>query len=223
MKNSSSLSARLRVLDTPVLSDALDTLGIHAVADVQPLGPAVRIAGPARTVLIGHPADDGVRPRHLGTAAIEEADAGDVIVIAHRSRDDAAGWGGLLSLAAQLRGVEGVLIDGLARDLDDFHALGFPVYGRAGVPTSARGRVVELAADIPVPIGTGTCHPGDWVVADRSGAVVIPRDRVNEVLARAEWLMSRETAMADRLRAGEVVTQVLDRSYEEMLHQNSAH
>lgn len=160
--------------------------------------------------------------RHLGTTAIEDSEPGDVIVVAHRSTPGAAGWGGLLSVAAQQRGVVGVVIDGSARDLDDYDTLDFPVYGRAGTPVSARGRVAETATGEPVEIAGQTCRPGDWVVADRSGCVVIPVEHLAEVLDTAERLAERERLMAADLRRGEPAPVVLGRDYETMLNSRSS-
>src|SRR5262245_56651333 len=105
-------AARLQKLDTGCVSDALDALGVRGV--ILGLGPVSvprRIAGAAVTVRLGPAA--GRRPdRHLFTAAIEAAAPGDVIVVEHGGRTDAAGWGGLLSLAAYARGLAGTVVDG---------------------------------------------------------------------------------------------------------------
>ncbi|MFE7243128.1 RraA family protein [Streptomyces sp. NPDC057580] len=217
-----SLRERLRQLDTSTLSDALDALGLNGVVPgLTPYGPPTRIAGRARTVELG-PATGQVADRHLCTAAIEAAQPGDVIVIAHNSRADVAGWGGLLSVAAQAGGVAGVIVDGVCRDVDDYIDLGLPVYARGAVPTSARGRVAEIATGTAIPLGPVTVRPGDWLVADRSGTVVIVQERVKQVLDTAEALSAREALMAADLRTGQRVTEVLGRTYETMLGHRTA-
>ena len=118
---SSRVSSRL---DACAVSDALDKLGLAGVVTGIPrLTTDRRISG--RVVTVKLEKDDG-RPaasRHLGTTAIEAAQAGDVIVLEQRTGIDAACWGGNLSLAAQLRGVAGVVIDGPARDVDEAREL----------------------------------------------------------------------------------------------------
>ena len=211
-----SLVSRLAALDTPTLSDALDRAGLPGVVlGLHALSEQARIAGRAVTVLLG-PADGKPRDRHLCSAAVEAAGPGQVIVIAHHGRTDAAGWGGLLSLSASVRGIEGVVIDGACRDVDESRELGLPVYGRAGVPVSARGRVVEVDWDVPVPIGELTVAPGDLVMADGSGVVIVAAADAETVLGHAEQIAARERAMARAIRAGHPVSQVMGGNYETM-------
>jgi regulator of RNase E activity RraA len=202
----------------------MDQLGLAGVArGLRGLTVARRVTGPVRTVALG-PADGGgtgrtpaAAGRHLGTAAIEAAQPGDVIVVAAGGRVDAAGWGGVLSLAATMRGVSGVIVDGACRDVDESATLDLPVYALAGVPTTARGRQVEVGWNTPVDIAGVTVSPGDLVVADGSGVVFLPAGRADDVIAAAERIAAREAAMADRLRAGEPASAVLSADYEEML------
>lgn len=201
---------RLRRLDTCALSDALDTLGLPgATTGIRPLWPVDHvIAGVARTVQAGPRSTDGPSA-HIATAAIEAADPGDVIVIANNGRTDVSCWGGILTVAAQLREIGGVVIDGACRDIAESDELGFPVFGRAVVPVSARGRVVQLTMGVPVEFAGVTVDQGDLVLADRSGVVFVPLDHAEDVIALAERIVARETAMADAVRAGRPVTEVM--------------
>src|ERR1700716_785742 len=157
------LAARLARLDTCGVSDALDRLGIQgAVLGLRPMWPCPRIAGEAITVRLRRAEPGEHAPRHLGTAAIEAGGPGSVIVIEHHSRDDAAGWGGILSLAARLRVVEGVIVDGTPRDVDDSRDAGSPVYARAATPIPARGRILEDSMGEPIQVGGLTGNPGDY-------------------------------------------------------------
>ena len=107
---------RLSKLDSCAVSDALDKLGLKGVASgIERMATDRRISG--RVVTVKLEADNGrpVASRHLGTTAIESAQPGDVIAIEQRSGRNAASWGGNLSLAAQLRGISGVIVDGPAR------------------------------------------------------------------------------------------------------------
>jgi len=208
---------RLRALDTCALSDALNALGHEGVAyGLRGLTVPVRIAGRAVTVALGAP---GHTPpsRHLCTAAVEASGAGEVIIVAAGGRLDAAGWGGILSRAATARGIDGVVVDGAARDIDESHELGLPVYARAGVPRTARGRLVETGWGQPVAIGDLTVATGDLVLADRSGVVFVPAAVAGEVLDRAEAIAAREAAMARRIADGEPVSTVMSADYETML------
>lgn len=213
-----SLIARLSALDTCAVSDALDSMSLPAaVTGLAPLTVRRRIAGPAQTVKLGPEKPVGAPVRHLGTAAIESATPGDVIVIAHTSGIQCAGWGGVLSSGALLRGVAGVVIDGPARDIDEAAALQFPVYGRSANARTARGRVFEQDFDCQIEIGGVPVQPGDLTLADSTGVVFVPAGVAVEVVRRAERIAERERLMVAALRRGEPITEVVGRDYEEML------
>ncbi|MEO3858186.1 RraA family protein [Acrocarpospora sp. B8E8] len=207
-------------LGTCALSDALDAMGLPGVLPgVRALSGVPAVAGRAVTVRLG-PAGDGVPARHLCTSAVDSAGPGQVVVVAHPGPYEGAapaGWGGILSLAAHRRGIEGVVVGGPVRDVDEARQLGFGVFGRAPTPVTARGRVVETGWDEPIVIGEVTVRPGDLVVADENGVVVAPADRLPELLARARAIVSREAAIAAAVRAGVPVAEAMGRDYEEML------
>lgn len=212
------LVARLAALDSCAVSDALDSLGLPpAVTGLDPLGAARRIAGPVVTVKLGpdRPADAPLR--HLGTAAIDAANPGDIIVLEHSSGVECAGWGGVLSIGAQRRGVAGVIVDGPARDIDEARALGFPLYGRYATARTARGRAYEQAFNCAVTIGEARVAPGDYALADSSGVVFVPYAKLEAVVRRAERISRKERLMVDALRRGEPASAVLGRDYETLL------
>jgi 4-hydroxy-4-methyl-2-oxoglutarate aldolase len=220
------LLARLAALDSCACSDAMDQLGLAGVADgLRGLTVARRVTGPVITVQLGPAADRvasscGPSPqgsRHLGTAAIEAAQPGDVIVVAAGGRIDAAGWGGILSLAAVTREVGGVIVDGACRDVDESAELGLPVFALAATPRTARGRQTEIAWDVPVVAAGIRVEPGDLVVADGSGVVFLPAGRAAEIITAAERIAAREAAMAARVHDGEPVSQVMSADYENLL------
>jgi regulator of RNase E activity RraA len=212
------LVARLVALDSCAVSDALDSLGLPpAVAGLVPLSIDKRIAGPARTVKLGPEKPLRGPIRHLGTAAIEAAERGDIIVIEHSSGVECAGWGGVLSSGALIRDVGGVVIDGPARDIDEARALGFPVYGRSANPRTARGRVYEQDFECRIEVAGVAVEPGDLVLADATGVAFVPRAAAQAVLRRAERIAHRERLMVEALRKGERITEVVGRDYEEML------
>ena len=201
---------RLRALDTCAVSDALDTLGLRgATTGVGPLWDnGGVVVGRARTVTAGPRQDDRVA-QHIAAAAIEAAGAGDVLVIANDGRVDVSCFGGILTLAAHRRGLLGVVIDGACRDIAESEDIGFPVFGRAVVPITARGRIVQLAMDEPVQFAGVTVRCHDLVIADRNGVVFVPVEESDRVLDLAERIVAREAAMADAVRAGEPVTDVM--------------
>ena len=214
---SAELAARLARLDTCGVSDALDRLGLQgAVLGLRPMWPCPRVAGQVITVRLRRAEHGEHAPRHLGTAAIQAGGPGSVIVIEHHDRDDAAGWGGILSLAARMKGIEGVIVDGPCRDIDDSRDAGFPVYARAATPMTARGRVVEASMGEPIRVGDLVVQPGDYVIADWSGAVFVSGLRAEEIVSIAEALAVREAQMAEAVRAGHPVVEVMGANYESM-------
>jgi regulator of RNase E activity RraA len=212
------LIERLSKLDTCAVSDALDALGLKgATHGVRPMWPCPRIAGRAVTVKI-KPAGLQKPTQHLGTSAIDVAGAGDVIVIDSGGRPDVSAWGGLLSLAAKMKGLSGVVVDGACRDIDESRDAGFPVYARAVIPMTARGRVMQDSFNQEIAFAGVQVHPGDPVIADGSGVVVIPRAKEEEVIREAEAVFQREAKMAEGIRQGLSVVEVLEKlGYESML------
>lgn len=208
---------RLLALDTPSLSDALDMLALPgAVVGLSSLTLPARIAGRVQTVKLGAPIA-GLPKRHLGSGAIVAASAGDIIVVEHRGRLDVSGWGGLLSRAAVRKGIAGVIVDGAFRDIDEGRELGLPVFGKAAVPVTARGRVAEHSFNEAITVGGIAVAPGDWVMADGSGVVFLPAARAGDILAAAEDIFAREQAMARDIDAGVPIDQVMGANYEDML------
>ena len=192
---------RLRQLDTCAISDALDTLVLSgATTELMPLWPVPHVVvGRALTVTAGPRQSD--RPAaHIAASAIDVADAEDVLVIANQGRLDVSCWGGILARAAVHRGVRGVIVDGACRDIGESEELRFPVFGRAVVPVSARGRIVQLATQEPVEVAGTVVHPGDLVLADRNGVVFVPQGKVDVVLELAERIQERENNMVAAVR-----------------------
>jgi regulator of RNase E activity RraA len=148
------------------------------------------------------------------------ANEGDVIVVEHRGRTDVSGWGGLLSRGAKNKGVAAVIIDGACRDIDESRELGLPVFARAAVPVTARGRIAEHDYNCPITMGAVAVYPGDWLVADGSGVVFIPAAHLDDVIATAERILARETLMARDIDGGVSIGEVMGADYEDMLKKN---
>ncbi|MEO7786797.1 MAG: RraA family protein [Sphingomicrobium sp.] len=213
------VATRLARLDACAVSDALDQLGLPpSVTGLNPRAAKGRISGSIITVKLaaGKP-PEGTTPRHLCTTAIDMAEPGQVIVVEQRTGIECAGWGGILSNAARGRGVSGVIVEGLARDVDEAAEIGFPVYARGSTARTARGRIYETSTGDPISVGDLTVSTGDWVVADGSGAAFIPADRIADVLAAAERIAAREAGMTKAVLAGHPVSTVMGGDYEHLL------
>jgi regulator of RNase E activity RraA len=194
----------------------MDRMGISGIAaGLARLSTNRKLIGPVVTVRLEN-ANGRLAERHLCTAAVEAAQPGDVIVIEHHSRSDCAGWGGILTRAAQIRNIAGVVVDGMCRDIDESRDLQFPVFARGAVPATARGRIIETDYNCPVSIGSATVKPGDWVFADGSGVIFLPKEQVLNILEQAEKLAGREAILIKDIEAGVPVSQVMSRTYEHM-------
>jgi regulator of RNase E activity RraA len=209
---------RLQKLATSNLSDALDRLGLRgAVAGIVPQWGRTRVVGRAVTIRM---TAAGAVPSvaHLGVDAIAASAPGDVIVIDNRGDLHNNCWGEILSMAALKRGVSGVVVDGAVRDVDACEEFGFAVHARGTVPLTARGRIVQEAWNVPVRLGDVAVRPGDVVMADVNGVVVIAAADLDRVLAAAEEIHARELQMVQALRDGRSIVDV-DRefNYERML------
>lgn len=211
--------SRFEALSTTNVSDAMDALGIRgATYGIRPMWHTMgRVLGPAVTLKMTA-AGETKGKYHLGVKAIDAAQAGDVIVVDNGGRIDTSCWGGVLATGAKTKGVSGVVIDGACRDLDECVEVGFSVYARGTVVATARGRVQEEATNVMVQFGGVQVRPGDIVMGDKSGVVVVPAERVDEVLAKAEALFQKEEAMVAMIREGSTMTEMDDAfQYEKML------
>jgi 4-hydroxy-4-methyl-2-oxoglutarate aldolase len=210
---------RLSKLDTCAVSDALDSLALKgATWGIGPLWQCPRIVGRAVTMKI-KPAGLQQPTQHLGTAPIEAANPGDIIVIDNGGQLQFSCWGGLLALSAKLKGISGVVIDGACRDIDEARELSFPVYARGAVPMTARGRIMQESFNQEIQFGGVQCHPGDLVIADGSGVVIIPKQKEEEVVGAAEGIYQKEQEMAAGIRKGYSGLEMLEKlGYEQMLN-----
>jgi regulator of RNase E activity RraA len=215
-----TIQRRLLRLDTGAVSDALDQLKLRgATHGIRPVWQAPRIAGPAVTVKA---VAAGLTPpaQHINVHAITEAEPGSVLVIDNSGRTDVACMGDLQSLAAKLGGLSGAVIDGACRDVDAIREVGFPMFARGVVPMTARGRIQQDAWNVMVQIGGAQVRPGDWIIADGSGVVVVPQEHLEEVVSAAEAIVDREEAMAEAVRQGRSILDVMTNfNYERMLEE----
>jgi regulator of RNase E activity RraA len=209
MTSEADLLEQYVALDTATVSDALDNCGLPpGQGGLPPMWGRPRIAGFAATVELG-PLTGEHGGAHVLTEVIAQAGAENVIVIANGGRTDVSSWGGIVSVGAAMRSIRGVVTDGACRDIDQARDLGFPVFARAQVPVTARGRLRQKSAGAPVRLGQVTVRPGDVVMADEGGVVVVPRDRAAEVLAAARAVRAREAQIETEVRAGVPLPQAM--------------
>ncbi|SDM14729.1 RraA family protein [Microbacterium azadirachtae] len=202
--------AALRELDSCAVSDALDTLGLPgAVTALSPRWPSTGVtAGRVRTVTAAPKAAAGPAT-HIATPLVAVAEPDDVVVIDNHGRTDVSCWGGLLAEAAARRGVAGVIVDGACRDVQESAALGLPLYARTAVPVSARGRIVQQAADERIQVAGVPVASYDYVIADVNGVVFVAADQAERVVRLARRIADREERMAEAVRAGRDVSEVM--------------
>ena len=188
--------AELARLGTATVHEAAGRAAVVDLPLIQ-IVPGSRAAGPARTVRCGQ--DDNL----MVHAAVAEALAGEVVVVTMPEPAPVALVGGLLATQALGRGVAALLVDAAVRDVEDLRDLGLPVWARH-VRVSGAGKRVPGAIGEPVEVGGATIREGDAVVLDADGAVVVERERVEEVLAAARERAERERVKRAKLEAGEL-------------------
>jgi len=213
---------RLSALDACAVSDAKDSLSLPpAVSDITRRTTNQTIAGKVLTVKLvcaDDPAfENSSAQKHLCTESIQNGGPGDVIIVEQLTGIDAGAWGGVLSQAAHQQQIEGVIIDGPSRDIDQAREIGFPVFARKLTARTARGRVRELENGGTIQVGDQTVGQGDYVIADASGVVLISASDIERVLQAAERISEKENAMVNSLLSGIPAGEVMGANYEQML------
>lgn len=193
----SGLIARARVLPSATVHEAGGRVGALPPA-IKPVRPSMKLCGPAVTV--HSPGGDNLWIHR----ALYVAKPGDVLVVYANDVHDHGYWGEIMSTAAQVRGLGGLVIAGGVRDIDLLESIGFPVFATGlcirgtGKDHLARGWVNH-----PVLLGEITVHAGDLVLGDRDGVVVIGRERAAGVVQAAEQREAKEADVLKRIAAGE--------------------
>src|ERR671932_1455602 len=193
----------LGTLPTATISDALDRLGIVGqVLGIAPLDPKFRLAGRAFTL------------RYRPTGLVERGNVGDyihdvppgeIVVLDNAGRLDCTVWGDILTAVSHRRGVGGTVIHGVCRDVSRALDLGYPIFSRGRYMRTGKDRVEVESMGQPISLGEVQVRPGDILVGDADGVVVIPRVREQEVFTTAREIedaeqgIERETAKGLRL------------------------
>jgi regulator of RNase E activity RraA len=205
----------LASLDTNTVSDALDFMGLPgATYGLRPLWNCPKIVGRASTIQLGP--KTGTAPTvHLISPVIASITTGDRVLVITGGTEGISCWGDILANAAKMKGIRGSVIDGMSRDIEGSESIDYPVYGRGLTMISARNRLVQIASGTPIVVAGVTVHEDDYVIADRCGTVFVPAAKINEVLALAQRIASRQDGMVQAVRAGQSVEDVMhDKKFE---------
>jgi len=181
-------------MDTTTVSDALDKLGIAGQClGIKPLDPLFRVAGPAFTVRY---VPCGTRGGTVGDY-IDDLESGTVVALDNQQRMDATVWGDILTIVASRKGLGGTVIDGVCRDAPRAIELKYPIFARASHMRTGKDRVAVDVMQVSISIGGVRVDPGDFMLGDWDGVVVVPKDRITEVADVATRIEQAE----DRIRA----------------------
>lgn len=193
---------QFRTVATASVADAVDQVTGRRGYMQHELKPRIndaKIVGPAVTVSEG-PTDETHPPRHA-LDLIDASPAGSIMVIGIDGERDVAVWGGLMTAGAVANGFAGAVLDGGVRDVTEIRRdYDFPVYARSVSPGTTLGRYKTLTANEPVTCGDVLVHPGDLIVADIDGVVVVPKGHVDAVLKVALDIEQREAEQAKLIR-----------------------
>ena len=187
---------------TCALSDCMGRFGAMT-GDLRPLFDSIRFAGPAVTVQ--------TLASDLAAVfkAIDVSHPGDVVVVDARGSLNTAFWGENMTISAQNRGLAGAVIDGACRDVAEIRRLRFPLFSKGIVPNV--GAIAGYGAvNVRVQCAGQAVAPGDIIVADENGVVVVPRGGAAELLAKARQLLETEHVLQEKLRGGATIGELID-------------
>jgi regulator of RNase E activity RraA len=204
----------LRRLSVAVVSDVLDSLGLTGQVmqpEIRPLAGVLPLAGRAFPIQAIASPVVSEEPYADEIAAVDALSPGSVAVIAAGGDCRAALWGELLASRAVARGAVGVIVDGAVRDLAGLTDMGFATFAIRLSAMDARGRLSVVTHSVPVRCGSVLVEPGDIVLGDLDGVVVVPSRVVGEVVGLAESKRASELEAQGMLNQGVSVAEVYDR------------
>lgn len=193
--------SRLRAFGSATIHEAQGATGALD-SGMKPLDPASRLAGPAFTVDM-RPADNLML--HY---ALLKAQPGDVLVVDAKGFMEAGPWGDILTLQAMKLGLAGLVINGCVRDASQIIEAGFPVFCR-GLSIKGTGKNQPGRINVPLHIGDAEIRPGDIIVGDRDGLVVVPADELADVIARSTARENKEAEMRAAIENGATTAKLL--------------
>ncbi len=189
----------LMSVSTPNISDAMHRKGV--MQSIRSMVKGKKMVG--RAVTVQTFAGDWAKP----VEAIDIASPGEVLVI-YNGSDHVAPWGGLATLSCLNKGLGGVVIDGAVRDIDEIEQLDLPVFASSSVPNAGEPKGFgEINAEIVC--GAQAVKPGDYIVGDDNGVVVVPKERAYEIARRAKEVEKTESRLYDEIRKGRTLSEIM--------------
>lgn len=180
---------RFKKLDTTCVSDAMDKIGIEcSVYGIKPVQSGEKICGRAFTV---HYAPCGAVKGTVGDF-LDDVEPGQVIVIDNAGRDNCTVWGDIMAKTAKKYGITGTVVDGVCRDIPAVLECRYPVFSKGYYMRTGKDRVYVDAVNVPVTLSDIQVCPGDIVIGDDTGVVVVPQSRAEEVAEIAENIDRKE-------------------------------
>jgi 4-hydroxy-4-methyl-2-oxoglutarate aldolase len=194
----SKVIEEFRKVSTGNLADAVDeATGQRGFMyhDMKPIFKT-KIVGPAATAIL-RPVlkNDKTEYPNYALQILDEAAPGSVLVYVLEDGLETSGIGNLMATTAKVRGLSGAVIDGGARDIEEIEAIGFPVFSRSVTPATVVGRYVSVAKQVPVKCAGVLVRPGDYIVGDRDGIVVVPVEKISRVVELIRDYDARESKM----------------------------
>ncbi|NOY00817.1 MAG: RraA family protein [Verrucomicrobia bacterium] len=188
-----------------VVSDVLDSAGFRnqcIATSLPPMTGVLKLVGRCKTTQWEEVDSEDSRPYELELKAIDECRADDIFIAAANGSMKSGIWGELLSTASRNAGCVGAIIDGAVRDIAPMREMGFGVFAAGACPYDSLHRQRVTAVDVPIVIGGVTFNPGDLVIADDDGIVVVPQ-KVESKVVRAAWeKVHAENEVRDSIREG---------------------
>lgn len=191
---------KLRGIPTGNISDAMGKIGSMSSA-IKPIYKEAYLIGPAVTVRCP------VRDNLTIHKAIYVAQPGDVLVVDAGGHPEGGLFGGIMALAARMRGIAGLILEGACRDAEDFKELDFPAFC---ISLNPGGTVKETFGSInkPIQCGGAIVLPGDIVIGDCDGVVVVPKDKASEVIEKARAIFEKEIKIREELKKGKSTLEI---------------
>jgi 4-hydroxy-4-methyl-2-oxoglutarate aldolase len=190
---------QFKAFSTATLSDALDKFGIAGGCQgITPVVAGVKMVGTAYTIRY---VPVGVQKGTVGDY-IDDVLAGDVVVLDNNGRTDCTVWGDILTVTAKVKGISGTVIDGVCRDIPTILEEKYPVFSRGKFMMTGKDRVTVETILVPVSIGKVQVRPGDILVGDDSGVVVVPQEMAEKVLEAAKTIEEAEHFIVGAVRGG---------------------